>query len=59
MCLCPLCSSIIISMSLPFSLVSSFNFLLIDLSTQTTHLFSKWLGKLVAQLEYKVEENGR
>lgn len=51
MCVCPLCSTLIIRKSLPFNLVSSFNFRLIDLSTQTAHLFSKWLGKQVARHE--------
>lgn len=49
--LCPLCSTPIICVSFPFNLVSSFNFQLIDLSTQAAHLFSKRLGKPVAQLQ--------
>lgn len=57
-CLRPLCSILIIYASLPFNLVSSFNFQLIDPSTQTAHLFSKWLGKLATRLEYKVDVTG-
>lgn len=51
MCLRPLCFILIIHTSPLFNLVSSFNFQLIDLSTQTVRLFGKWLGKLAAGRE--------
>lgn len=55
MCLCLLCSmpSTRLFNSVWFH---PFNFGLIDLSTQTAHFLSKWFGKMVARLEWKVDD---